>query len=142
MKMPAVAAVAVLGVALSGCATVLMGTTQTVSVSSPPVRGARCVVFGEDMYRDLVTPGSVRVPRSREDLTVICTKRGFKEAKAVVASHFNFVTAGNAVAGGLTGIIVDASTGANDSYPGEIEVPMGRAPRPTMFHDATIAPTS
>jgi hypothetical protein len=40
------------------------------------------------------------------------------------------VTLGNAVIGGLVGVTIDATTGANDSYPHEIEIPMEPLPRP------------
>jgi hypothetical protein len=63
-------------------------------------------------------------------MSVVCTKRGYKDATKTISSHFNFVTFGNFVLGGTTGIIIDASDGANESYPGEIEVPMERAPSP------------
>lgn len=141
MKMFATAAIAAMGATLSGCATVFEGATQTVSVSSPPVRGARCALFTESAYRDVITPGSVTLPRSRKDLTVVCTKNGFKDTRMTVGSHFNFVTFGNFVVGGVTGLVVDASTGANDSYPGEIEVPMEPTMRTPMFGYSGV-PTS
>jgi len=124
-----VAALAVL--ALSGCATVIRGETQTVNVTSPPAWGARCVFYNADgYYGDLITPGAISVPRSREDLSVTCTKRGFKDASQTVSSYFNFITFGNLAAGGLVGVTIDATSGANESYPGDIEVPMEPAPRP------------
>jgi hypothetical protein len=133
MKMFAVAVLAAMGAALSGCATVIKGETQTVTVASPPAVGARCALFTADQYYgDLLTPGAITIPRSRQDITVACTRRGFKDASATVSSDFNFVTLGNAVIGGLIGVTVDATTGANDSYPHEIEIPMEPAPRPAM----------
>lgn len=122
----------------SGCATVIKGETQTVSVTSPPVEGARCALFTADRYYgDVLTPGAITIPRSRHDVSVICTKRGFKDASATLSSQFNFVTFGNAVIGGMTGVIIDATTGANDSYDHEIEIPMEPAPRPSDTAPAT-----
>jgi hypothetical protein len=74
-------------------------------------------------------------------VTIVCTKRGFKDASATVSADFNFVTLGNAVIGGLVGVTVDAVTGANDSYPHEIELPMEALPRPPLSAPDT-APTS
>src|SRR5205823_13650534 len=106
------AALAALGAALSGCATVIKGETQTVSVASPPAEGARCALFTADRYYgDVLTPGAITVPRTRHDISVVCTKRGFRDASATVSSDFNFVTLGNALVGGMTGVIVDATTG-------------------------------
>lgn len=136
------AALAALGAALSGCATVIKGETQTVSVSSPPVEGARCALFTADRYYgDVLTRGAITVPRSRHDISIVCTKRGFRDASATISSDFNFVTLGNAIIGGMTGVIVDATTGANDSYPHEIEIPMEPAPRPAEAAPATTVYT-
>jgi len=128
----------VLGAALSGCATVIKGEMQTVSVATPPVEGARCVFYRADgYYRDVITPGRIDLRRDREDLAVTCMKRGFKDASTTISSDFNFVTLGNvgvgAVAGVIgqtTGVVMDATSGANDSYPHEIEIPMEPLPRP------------
>jgi hypothetical protein len=54
-----------------------------------------------------------------------------------VSSDFNFVTLGNAVAGGLVGVTIDATTGANDSYPLEIELPMEPLPRAAVTTPAS-----
>jgi hypothetical protein len=132
------AAVAAAGAALSGCATVIKGEMQTVSVATPPVEGARCVFCGADgYYRDVITPGRIDLRRDREDLAVTCMKRGFKDASATLSSDFNFVTLGNAVIGGLVGVTIDATTGANDSYPHEIEIPMEPLPRPAAAEPAS-----
>lgn len=40
MKMTGIAAVAALGVALSACATIVDGTTQSVSINTKPEEGA------------------------------------------------------------------------------------------------------
>ena len=140
MKWIVVAAVAAMGVALSGCATIIKGEAQTVSVSSPPVWGARCAFFTDTRYYgDVLTPGAITLPRSGDDMTVVCTKRGFKDTSATVSPDFNFVTVSNVVVGGLFGVIglttavvIDAQSGANHSYPHTIELPMERMPKPSL----------
>jgi hypothetical protein len=127
MKVFATVLLIACSVAFSGCATVIKGTTQTVNVTSPPVRGARCVLTTSDGYWDVITPGSLTLPRSGDDLSVVCIKRGFKNSSQTITSHFNFVTLGNVAVGGLIGVTVDAVSGANDSYPKDIEIPMERA---------------
>ena len=142
MKVFAVAALAALGAALSGCATIIKGETPKVSVTSPPAEGARCALFTADRYYgDVLTPGAIAVPRNRHDISIVCTKLGFKDASATVSSDFNFVTLGNAVIGGLVGVTVDATTGANDSYTHEIEVPMEPMPKPAADAPATTVYT-
>jgi hypothetical protein len=124
--------------ALSGCATIIKGRAQTVRVTSPPAYGARCAFFTDNRYYgDVLTPGAITLPRSGDDMTVVCTKAGFKDASAAVSPDFNFVIAGNLVVGGLfgvipftTGVVTDLNSGANHSYPHDIEIPMERLPPP------------
>ena len=124
MKLTAVAAVAALGVAVSGCASIVKGSTQSIVLNSPPVEGAACTLYNVEGSWSATTPGNVKVDRSKTDLTVVCKKVGYKDSTKIVAPHFNYMTAGNLVVGGLIGIGVDAATGANNSYPDAIEVPM------------------
>lgn len=145
MKVFATVLLIACSVAFCGCATVIKGTTQTVNVTSPPVRGARCVLTTSDGYWDVITPGSLTLPRSGDDLSVVCIKRGFKDSSQTITSHFNFVTLGNLAIGGLVGVTVDAVSGANDSYPRDIEIPMERVPRPappTLTPDTQTSPSS
>lgn len=136
MKWLAIAAVAAMGALLSGCATAIKGETQTVSIASPPVEGARCVFFTrERYYGDVLTPGRITIPRDRHDVSVVCTKLGFKDGSTTVPADFNFVTLGNlpigvlfGVIGLTTGVVVDVTSGANNSYQHEIEVPMDPLP--------------
>src|SRR3978361_19553 len=65
MKFELVAAVAVLGVALSGCATLVKGTTQSISVATPPVTGATCTLTSSEGTWYITTPGSVTVHQNK-----------------------------------------------------------------------------
>ena len=124
MKSTTLAAIAALGVALSGCASVIKGTYQPVAISSPPVDGANCTFYNSEGTWSGTTPSVVRVHRTKNDLKIVCKKDGYQEATKVVESHFNGATAGNIILGGGVGIVVDAATGADYSYPESVEVPM------------------
>lgn len=136
MKLTAIAAVAALGVAVSGCASVIKGSHQFVAVISPPVSGAACTLYNTEGSYAVTTPNAVKVGRTKNDLTVICRKDGYRDSTKIVESHFNGATAGNVLIGGLVGITVDAATGADNSYPETIEVPM------TPMGDASAAPVA
>ena len=58
MKLQSIAALAALGVALSGCASIVEGTTQMVQVSTPPVDGAACTLTSSEGVYTVTTPGS------------------------------------------------------------------------------------
>ncbi|HEY3777030.1 MAG TPA: hypothetical protein VGL35_03135 [Rhizomicrobium sp.] len=95
MKIYRIAAVAALGVALSGCATIIEGTTQPVSVNTTPVDGAQCTLSNSQGTWYLTTPGSTTVHKTKTDLNVTCAKPGFQSGHVVAVSHFGAATAGN-----------------------------------------------
>lgn len=124
MKLHVLAALAALGVALSGCATIIKGTTQSISVETDPVTGAECKLVSSEGTWYVTTPGSVTVHKTKNDIEATCTKAGYQEAKATFPSHFNGATAGNLILGGVIGLGVDAASGANYQYPAANHVPM------------------
>ena len=145
MKLGIVAAVAALGVALSGCASIVEGTTQSIAVTSPPTDGAKCVLRSSEGTYYVTTPGNATVHKTKNDLDVNCTKAGFKDAHTTIPSHFNGATAGNILAGGVIGLGIDAATGANYNYPTEFAVtmmPNDPAPAPPEPAAAPAAPAS
>ena len=111
MKISIIAVLVALGTALSGCATIVQGSTQTVSVNTTPGDGAKCDLTNSEGVWYITTPGSAMVHKTKNDLTILCKKDGFTDAKQVVAAKFGGTRAGNVLAGGLIGIAVDAASG-------------------------------
>lgn len=143
MKCYPLAAVAALGVALSGCATIVEGTTQPVSVTTTPQSGAQCTLANSQGTWFLTSPGSTTVHKTKTDLNVTCVKPGFQPGHVVAISHFGATTAGNVIAGGLIGMGVDAASGANYHYDSPIVVPLGppaAAPQTSPGAPAASAP--
>lgn len=130
MKLSAFAALALAGVALSGCATIVNGSTQSVSVNTPPVPGAQCTLTSSEGTWYVTTPGSVVVHKTKNDLQAVCKKDGYQDATAVIPAKFGAMTLGNVIAGGVIGIAVDAASGANYSYPESTDIPMIAAGAP------------
>ena len=64
---------------LPACATVVEGTSDTVTLSTTPA-GATCTVDrnGERVGAVAATPGSLRLSKSRHDLNSTCTKEGYQ----------------------------------------------------------------
>ena len=125
MKIQAIAAIAAFGAALSGCATIVDGSSQSMSVSTTPVQGAACTLTNSEGTWFLTSPGSVTVHKTKNDLTATCTKDGFQPGSQVAVSKFGGATFGNIVAGGGIGAIVDAASGANYYYDSPMTVPLG-----------------
>lgn len=54
--------------------------------------------------------------RHASTIQVTCRKDGHEEAKAIMASRYETASGGNAILGGVIGVIFDASTGASSRY--------------------------
>lgn len=124
-----------LTVVLASCATIVGGTSQNIAVDSEP-QGARCSFQrGNEGAIGTIgqTPGKLTVERRKEDLQVTCTRDGYEPTAEIVASKFSVATVGNALFGGLIGVAIDASSGANNDYPERLIVVM----TPVSSLDAT-----
>jgi len=117
-------------IALSGCATITQGTSQSVSVATSPEQGAQCTLTNSQGAWYVTTPGSAVVHKTKSDLAVDCAKPGFMSGHLVAVSHFGGATFGNIIAGGLVGVGVDAASGANYSYESPLMVPLGPTTAP------------
>jgi uncharacterized protein YceK len=124
MKLYPLAAMAAVGVCLSGCASIIKGTDQSIAVTTPPATGAECILSSREGNWTVRTPGAVTVQKSKEDIQVRCTKPGWQDAVATIPSDFQGWTLGNILIGGVIGLGVDAATGAINEYPHAFQVPM------------------
>lgn len=97
---------------LTGCATVIRGTTDQVTFNSNPV-GAQ--VATSDGHACGATPCTISVGRKDEFIATF-TKPGYSRmdipVKTGIATGGGAAFAGNILLGGLIGMGVDASTGA------------------------------
>jgi len=110
---------------LTGCASIVNGTSQPVSVNTAPIQGAKCCLKNnKGVWYINKTPGSVVVHRSYGDLTVTCSKKGYKTSSVKVKSHTKGMAFGNAVFGGVVGAGVDVADGAAYDYPSNVHVSM------------------
>jgi hypothetical protein len=102
---------------MSACATIVNGTSQEVAINTAPI-GAACDVTrqGSHVGSVLATPGSLHVDKSSKDLNVSCTKEGYAPAQVTQTPTMSAATLGNVLIGGIIGVALDASTGANFSY--------------------------
>ncbi len=128
---------------LSACATIVNGTSQSVTVSTTPP-AATCTLdrVGARIGAVAQTPGSVRLDKSKNNLSVTCSKPGYQTATVVREPSFSSWTLGNLVAGGVIGAVVDASSGANYEYPGDIRLDLvanATAPLPPLALQAAPA---
>lgn len=110
---------------LSGCASIVSGTSESVSVMTTPVSRATCTLTnGKGTWYIPETPGSVVVHKSSSYLNVDCQKAGYYDGYAAVKSKLKPMIAGNIIFGGAIGAGVDAYDGAGFAYPTNIQVLM------------------
>lgn len=130
-------------VLLSGCATIMEGTSQSVAIATAPA-GALCNVdrAGAHLGTVAATPGSLRLDKSKNDLSVSCTKDGYQPASLTQSPKFVGTTFGNIVAGGLIGVAVDAASGANYEYPAEVRLDMAPAVASAEPPTAPVTPVA
>lgn len=100
---------AAVSLALSGCATVINGTSQDVQIASEPSGATAKLTNGTTC----TTPCEVNLKR-RHDLRVDLTKDGYKPVYVLVQSRTGGAAAGNILLGGLIGGVVDGANGATN----------------------------
>ena len=107
----------------SGCATIVKGSSQGVTVKTDPP-GASCELSKQSKTVGVVnpTPGTVQLGKGASALDVICKKPGYLDASAKLSSSFQGWTLGNAILGGIVGIVIDAGSGAMHEYQPEISM--------------------
>lgn len=102
---------------LSACATIVTGTSQSLTVDTSP-EGADCQVAqaGFPVGEIPRTPGSVRIAKSSAPVEVMCTKPGFQPTQQMQGSGVNGWVFGNILIGGIIGVVVDMASGAVYHY--------------------------
>jgi hypothetical protein len=93
---------------LTGCATVINGTTQNVEITSNPP-GATAVVLPQNVA--VTTPASISLERNKV-VTVLFDSPGYEQKTVYVNKQFSTAVNGNVILGGVTGAVTDIANGA------------------------------
>ena len=115
---------------LTGCASIVSGTSQIVSVetlqATGKVDGATCKLENEKGVYYVTTPGTVTVRRAYGDMNVHCEKPGMDAGIASIKSSTKGMAFGNILFGGVIGAGVDVASGAAYDYPNLFQIMMGQ----------------
>ena len=113
---------------LTGCASIVNGTNQVVSVetraAAGSVNGASCKLQNDKGVYYVTTPGTVTVHRAYGDMVVTCDKSGLPTSVATFKSSTKAMLAGNLIFGGAIGAGVDMASGAAYDYPALLQIMM------------------
>jgi hypothetical protein len=141
MNRISVAGAALLLAATSGCASIIEGTSQTITLNTNPP-GANCALVREGIVigRVAPTPGSVVIEKTKHDITITCTKEGYQEATYLNHSGAAGATFGNIILGGGIGWAIDSASGADNKYDSPVNMTM--VPEPASVAATTQAPAS
>ena len=125
-------AMSVAGMTLTGCATIMNGTSQPVEFSSEPSGAVIELAQG----RTCTTPCQYEMKRGH-DSRVTFTKDGYEPVSVYIQSRTGGSAFGNILAGGVIGGVVDGSNGAsNHLYPDPVFVrlvPAGSTQQPMLL---------
>ncbi len=128
---------------LAGCATIVDGGGQVISVNSVPA-GASCSFTRDGAQIGLVpsTPGSVAVDKSRKTIVVSCDKADYQTMVGSVASASDGAIWGNMLFGGLIGLAVDWATSADYYYGSNVTVTFAKPPAGYSHSSNDVQPGS
>lgn len=108
---------AIATLSLTGCATILAGRSQTLTVQTNPP-GATCELTRDGRIIGSVnsSPGAVTIDKTKHDISVLCKKPGYQDATAFIESGSEGATFANILAGGGVGWAIDSAAGADNKY--------------------------
>jgi len=112
-----------LSVGLTGCCTIISGTSQEIPIDSDPT-GAKIQLDGKEVG---TTPTTVSIPRSTTAHTLLLTKDGFEPKTETLTPGQNALVWLNIPFTLFVGILVDAISGAGFKHsPGEVKVSLSQ----------------
>ncbi len=113
--------------ATSACSSIVEGTSQELIINTTP-EGADCALQreGQVIGRVNPTPGGITVKKSKHDITVVCTKKGYEKATFFNKSDVAGATVGNILLGGGIGWAIDSANGADNKYTTPMNIPMSK----------------
>ena len=111
---------------VSGCATLVSGTSQSIVVDVINAKGATCTGVDKKgkRYHWPNTPSATTVHKGDGPMVLTCEKKGFKKTTHSFDETLVAATLGNIILGGGIGVLVDAASGAAQEYPTKVSVIM------------------
>lgn len=131
---------------LQGCAAIIDGSHQEITVNTTPP-AAQCALNreGENVGSVVSTPGIASVKKTKKDITVLCHKKGYADASYVTKSELDDWMWGNLLNVPFTGIIgpaIDWGTGAWNEYDSVVNLTLPPAQVPMAAEETKPEPVA
>lgn len=111
--MKAIAGAILCALAVTGCATITKGTTETVDVRLRDCpENMECVATNKKGTWEFTAPGTVRVRKSDDALRIECREDGQLVSRSLTPTSDSSIW-GNVLVGGVIGAGVDANSDAH-----------------------------
>jgi len=111
---------------LSGCASVIEGRAQEVTIQTNP-EGASCAVVRNGTPLGTVsTPGTIYIEKTKDDISIRCNKAGYAEATFVNKSGYPEHNWLYILVGGPVGWGVDSASGADNLYASPVTIDLSK----------------
>lgn len=111
---------------LAGCATMIEGQTQPITILTPGAEGAECYLYNEDMRYKVRAGQKDEVMKSNHDLTVECLAPGNRQRTVIVKSQLEPATLLNATNAVVPGVAYDHFSRGMYAYPETVTVDFSR----------------
>ncbi len=137
MKIHVRLAVVALSLLSGACSSIIEGTTQEIAVNTNP-SGASCQLKRAGGVIGTVdnTPSSITVKKTKDDITIACSKAGYQEATFINHSGAAGATFGNIILGGGIGWAIDSASGADNKYDSPVNITLVPAMAPAAANPA------
>lgn len=109
---------------LTGCASVITGDVQSVTINvrcKNNIYASYCIAENKRGKWDFYTPTTKDIKKDSSPLIINCNS-SFGDSKIIQHPGLNIFTLGNAVVGGVFGVIIDSSKNTIWAYPSVIEI--------------------
>lgn len=126
----------------TGCATMIKGATQEVTITTPGVEGARCKVENDYFRYTVNPPRTFQIERTSQPYQINCVAPGNRFKTAILDRAFEETAAWNVTNGVIPGVATDATSGALFRYPDLIAIDfsdMKPQPMPLPYYQTTLA---
>lgn len=108
---------------LPACASITEGRSQQITINTNPPNATCKLLRKEEVIGSIEkTPGGVFIQKSKDDIRIVCNKRGYQEATYINHSGVEGATFGNIILGGGIGWAIDSASGSDNHYESPVNI--------------------